>query len=59
MEQNVLAGFTRDDCIPVEANSIEHVVQFGNGSSLKALEGKKVVLFIEMQDADLYGFRLH
>lgn len=59
MEQNVLAGFTRDDCTPVEANSIEHVVQFKNGSSLKALNGKKVVLFIEMVDANLYGFRLH
>lgn len=59
MEQNVLAGFTRDDCIPVETNSIEHVVEFQNGASLKALQGKKVVLFIEMQDANLYGFRIH
>ena len=59
MEQNVLAGFTRDDCTPVESNSIEHVVQLRNRTSLKALEGKKVVLFIEMLDANLYGFRLH
>ena len=59
MEQNVLAGFTRDDCQPVETNSIEQVVQFKHGSSLKELQGKTVVLFIEMLDADLYGFRLH
>jgi hypothetical protein len=59
MEQNVLTGFTREDCVPVEANSIEHIVQFKQGSSLKALQGKKVVLFIEMLDANLYGFRLH
>ena len=31
----------------------------GTGSNLKALEGKRVVLFIEMSDANLYGFRLH
>jgi hypothetical protein len=59
MEQNVLAGFTREDCVPVEANSVEHVVQFKQGSSLKALQGKKVVLFIEMLDANLYSFRVH
>ena len=59
MEQNVLEGFTRDDCQPVEVNSIEHVVQFKNGPGLKALQGKKVVLFIEMLDANLYSFRIH
>ena len=59
MEQNILEGFTRDECQPVEVNSIEHVVQFKNGSSLKALQGEKVVLFIEMLDANLYSFRTH
>ena len=59
MEQNVLAGFTRDDCVPVEANSIEYTVQFKQGASLKALQGKKVVLFIEMLDSNLYSFRIH
>ena len=59
MEQNILPGFTRDDCVPVEVNSIEHTVQFKNGASLKALQGKKVVLFIEMLDSNLYSFRIH
>ena len=58
LEQNVLAGFSREDCIPVDANSVEQVVQFKNGSSLKELQGRSVVLFIEMLDADLYGFRI-
>ncbi|MDB6092843.1 MAG: hypothetical protein JWM32_405 [Verrucomicrobia bacterium] len=58
MEQNVLTGFTRDDCHPIEANGIEQVVQFKDGSSLKALQGKNVVLFIELLDSDLYGFRV-
>ncbi|MBL9215847.1 MAG: hypothetical protein JNG83_10265 [Opitutaceae bacterium] len=58
MEQNVLAGFTRDDCVPIEANSIEYAVQFRQGASLQALRGKTVVLFIEMLDANLYSFRV-
>jgi len=58
LEQNVLPGFTREDCIPIDVNSVDHVVQFKNGSSLKDLHGKHVVLFIEMLDADLYGFRV-
>ncbi|MDB6169292.1 MAG: hypothetical protein JWM88_2156 [Verrucomicrobia bacterium] len=58
MEQNLLEGFTRDDCVPIEDNSIERVVQFKNGSSLKALQGRRVVLFIEVADADLYAFRV-
>ncbi|MDB6092842.1 MAG: hypothetical protein JWM32_404 [Verrucomicrobia bacterium] len=58
MEQNVLAGFTRDDCVPIEANNIEQVVQFKQGASLRALQGRRVVLFVEMVDADLYSFRI-
>jgi hypothetical protein len=58
LEQNVLPGFTREDCLPIDTNSIEQVVQFKSGSSLKDLQGKRVVLFIELLDADLYGFRV-
>lgn len=58
LEQNVLPGFTREDCIPIDANNIEQVVRFKNGASLKDLQGKRVVLFIELLDADLYGFRV-
>ncbi|HEY1601752.1 MAG TPA: hypothetical protein VGG64_19280 [Pirellulales bacterium] len=58
LEQNVLAGFSREDCIPIDANSVEQVVRFKNGSSLKELQGRSVVLFIELLDADLFGFRV-
>jgi hypothetical protein len=58
LEQNVLPGFTREDCVPIDVNSVEHVVQFKNGSSLKDLQGKRVVPLIELLDADLYGFRI-
>lgn len=59
MEQNILPGFTRSDCVPMESNSIEQPVRFKHGSSLKTLIGRRVVLFIELQDADLFSFRLH
>ncbi|MDB6169291.1 MAG: hypothetical protein JWM88_2155 [Verrucomicrobia bacterium] len=58
LEQNVLAGFARDDCRPIEGDGIDEVVQFRNGSSLAALRGRTVVLFIELLDADLYGFQV-
>jgi hypothetical protein len=57
-EQQPLAGFSFDDCIPVRANSIEYTVQFKNGASLEALRGRPVRLLFEMKDADLYGFRI-
>ena len=47
-----------DDCVPIGANSAAHVVAFRDGSSLKAIRGRRVVLFVEMLDADLYGFRV-
>jgi hypothetical protein len=58
MEQNVLPGFSRDDCEPILANSVAQTVQFKSGASLKSLQGRRVVLFIEMVDADLYAFRV-
>ncbi|MBL9214414.1 MAG: hypothetical protein JNG83_02950, partial [Opitutaceae bacterium] len=36
MEQNVLAGFTLQDCAPIEVNAIEHTVRFPGGASLAA-----------------------
>jgi hypothetical protein len=57
-EERPLSGFKFDDCTPVRANSIEHHVQFKNGTSLKNLSGKQVRLLFEMVDADLYAFRV-
>ena len=58
MEQNSLPGFGFDDCQPILANSTECTVQFRNGASLASIQGKTVVLCVEMLDSDLYGFRL-
>jgi hypothetical protein len=57
-ELHPLAGFSFEDCVPVHTNSIEHTVQFKNGTTLEGLSGRKVRLLFEMIDADLYGFRM-
>ena len=49
-------GFRLKDCKPIQADSIEHTVEW-NDASLESLQGKTVRLYIMVQDADLYGFR--
>jgi hypothetical protein len=58
MQENVLPGFSLSESEPVEVNAIEHTVRFKGGASLAALQGKRVILFVEMVDANLYGFRI-
>ena len=53
-----LAGFTFDDCEPLRADSVEHLVRFQGGASLDSLRGRSVCLLFQMVDADLYGFRM-
>ncbi|MFN0195522.1 MAG: hypothetical protein ACKVT0_02155 [Planctomycetaceae bacterium] len=53
-----LPGFSFDDCEPIHANGIAHVVNFKDGKSLKELAGKPVYLKFQIFDADLYGFRV-
>ena len=57
-ELHQLPGFSFDDCVPVRSNNIEYTVQFKNGKTLEELSGRKVRLLFEMNDADLYGFRM-
>jgi hypothetical protein len=57
VESNPLPGFSFDDCVPIQANSTEQTVEFKNGKTLEALQGRPVRLLFEMVDADLYGFR--
>jgi hypothetical protein len=57
LEGRALPGFGYDDCEPILANSTEHAVKF-KGGSLSSLKGRRVVLFVRMVDADLYGFRV-
>lgn len=58
MEQNRLEGFSRGDCDPIVTNGVAQAVSFRGNTNLKQWQGRRVVLFIEMVDADLYGFRI-
>ncbi|MBO9607166.1 MAG: hypothetical protein J7639_14495 [Paenibacillaceae bacterium] len=52
---HLLPGFAFADCEPVHTNSIAHPVRFQG--ELSTLRGKRVRLLVEMEDANLYGFR--
>ena len=55
-ETHLEEGFHINDCEPLQANSIQHNVNWEN-ADLASLQGKIVRLYIMVQDADLYGFR--
>ena len=58
LEKNILPGFTLEDCPPILSNGVDTEVKFKGGSSLRALAGRRVVLFVRVANADLYGFRV-
>jgi len=53
---NVLPGFALNDCTPITADSIEHVVIW-KGGPLSAHSGKPVRLRIALKDADLFALQ--
>ncbi len=53
---NVLPGFALNDCTPITADSIEHVVIW-KGGPLSTHSGKPVQLRFVLQDADLFALQ--
>jgi len=53
---NVLPGYALNDCTPITADSIEHVVIW-KGGPLSAHSGKPVRLRIALKDADLFALQ--
>jgi len=53
---NVLPGFALNDCTPITADSIEHVVIW-KGGPLSAHSGKPVRLRFALKDADLFALQ--
>jgi hypothetical protein len=47
-----------DDHVPIRAHRTECPAVFRGTEKLDALRGKRVCLFFETVDADLYGFRV-
>ena len=55
-EENIIKGFSFDDCEPVYSDSIEQTVRFKNNADISCLYGRKICVAFEIFDADLYGF---
>lgn len=51
-----IAGFTRDDCTPIQGDFIDHRVAW-KGGDLSSLAGKPVKVLFELSDADLFAFQ--
>lgn len=56
-EGNSLPGFALDDCVPVEGDSVRHVVRWTGGQDLSALAGRPVRMRIVARDASLFAFQ--
>jgi hypothetical protein len=52
-----LAGFSADECDPINGNFIQKVVSWHGNSPLQAWAGKPVRLRFVMRDAKLYSFK--
>jgi hypothetical protein len=52
-----LAGFSADECDPINGNFIQKVVSWRGNPSLQAWAGKPVRLRFVMRDAKLYSFK--
>lgn len=51
-----LPGFTREDCMPLKGDFIDHAVTW-KGGSLEKLAGRPVKLRFELREADLFALR--
>lgn len=52
-----LPGFSLEECVPVEGNSVRHQVSWKKGSDLSPLAGKKIKMRCQARDACLYAFQ--
>lgn len=50
-----LRGFAVEDCVPVRAEAVRHVVRWSQGEDIRALAGKAVRLCFQMRDAKLFA----
>jgi hypothetical protein len=54
-QDNVIPGFSSDDCIPVIGNEISRQVEWKSGNDLSNLQNSPVKIRFKMKDADLYS----
>jgi hypothetical protein len=52
-----LPGFSAEDCRPICADSLDHVVAWGDDSDLAALAGKEIQVQFSLRQAVLYTWQ--
>ena len=53
---NVLPGYSKEECKPIESDSVKTVVTWDGGASLSSIKGKTVRFRFIMDSSDLYSF---
>ena len=56
LEGKPIEGFTRDNCIPISANSTKQLVSWKDGDSVESLVEKPIRLKFYMNNAKIYSF---
>lgn len=56
-EGETLPGFTLEDAVPLEGDSVKATVRWKDGSDLSSLAGKPVRLRFALENADLFSLR--
>ena len=54
----LLPGFTREECLPMRADSLEHTIRWKDNASLASLRGRPVCLRFHLQNTRLYSYRI-
>ena len=52
-----VTGFGSSECVPINTDSVRHVVRWNGGRSLGTLRDTPVSLRFHLRDAELYSFR--
>jgi hypothetical protein len=53
-----LPGFTREECLPMRADSLDYAVRWKDNASLTSLHGRPVCLRFHLQNTRLYSYRI-
>ena len=56
-KRTLVPGFTREQCEPMHADSLEHLIRWKD-ASLAGLQGKPVRLRFHLANAQLYSYRI-
>lgn len=53
---NPISGFTKDDCDPINTDSVSHTVSWNGNKDISSLEGRVVKVKIYAENSSIYSF---